>query len=61
MHCRAGGWYSVAISMFPVVVSTSIARASDMKSSYILYFMLCFTAMAVPSAWVLECFLLCTL
>ena len=33
MKSLVGGWYRVAMIIFPVVVSTSMAKVSEMKSS----------------------------
>ena len=61
MYGREGGWYSVAIVTFPVIVITSMASKSEIKSSYSLCCSLCFIAMAVPSCWLLVVLFLCIL
>lgn len=52
----AGGWYKVAIMIFPVCVVTSIASKSDKKLSISLCTIFFLTAIAVPSAGLLSVF-----
>ena len=54
-----GGKYVVAMLIGPVVVSSVICNMSVSKSSFSLYFKLCFIKMAEPSCSSLLVFMIC--